>query len=325
MTSVMLGLAGLGGLAMTADSAQAGAPMAKTATPGWYRMQLGDFEVTALSDGVVPLPMEKLLTGTTPAKAEAAMAKSYLKPGFETSVNGFLVNTGTKLILIDTGAGSLFGPTLGKLTANLQAAGYKPEQVDEIYITHMHADHVGGLVANGKMVFPNATIRANKADADYWLSAENLAKAPDAMKDFFKGAQAMLNPYVAAGKTKWFEGETDLVPGVHASPAFGHTPGHTIYTVTSKDQKMVAWGDLMHVASVQFPDPAVTIQFDSDSKKAAAERKKDFADAAKAGYFVAIAHVSFPGIGQLRTDGAGYRFFPANFGGNGGVATNGGK
>jgi glyoxylase-like metal-dependent hydrolase (beta-lactamase superfamily II) len=323
MTSAMLGLAALSGLALTADSVQAGAPMAKTASPGWYRMQLGDFEVTALSDGTAPLPMEKLLTGTTQAKAEAAMAKSFLKPGFETSVNGFLVNTGTKLVLIDTGAGGLFGATLGKLAANLQAAGYKPEQVDEIYITHMHADHVGGLVNNGKMVFPNATIRANKADADYWLSADNLAKAPDAMKDFFKGAQAALNPYVAAGKTKWFEGETDLIPGIHASPAIGHTPGHTIYLVTSKDQKMVAWGDLMHVASVQFPDPTVTIQFDSDSKKAAAERKKDFADAAKAGYFVAIAHVSFPGIGQLRTDGAGYRFYPANFGGNGGVATNG--
>ncbi|HEX4421483.1 MAG TPA: MBL fold metallo-hydrolase, partial [Kofleriaceae bacterium] len=282
---------------------------------------LGDFEITALSDGTAPLPVEKLLTGTTQAKTEAALAKSYLKPGFETSVNAYLINTGSKLVLIDTGAGVLFGPTLAKLIPNLKASGYTPEQVDEIYITHMHGDHVGNLVANGKIVFPNATIRAAKAEADYWLSADNLAKAPDAMKDFFKGAQASVNPYVTAGKTKWFDGETDLIPGIHASPAPGHTPGHTIYTVTSKDQKLVLWGDLIHVAAVQFADPSITIQFDSDAKRAAVERKKAFADAAKNGYFVAFAHVSFPGLGQLRAEGAGYRWIPVNFGGNGGVVT----
>lgn len=321
MTGIALGLASL---AAPSTAVHANAPMAKTATPGWYRMQLGDFEVTALSDGTAALPMEKILLGTTQAKAEAALAKAYLKPGFETSVNAYLVNTGTKLVLIDAGAGVLFGPTLNKLIPNLKASGYQPEQIDEIYITHMHGDHIGNLVVNGKIAFPNAIVRAGKADADYWLSADNLAKAPDAQKDFFKGAQASINPYVTAGKTKWIEGETDLVPGIHASPSPGHTPGHTIYTITSKDQKLVLWGDLMHVAAVQFADPSIAIQFDSDSKKAIAERKKDFADAAKNGYFVAAAHLPFPGIGQLRAEGTGYRFYPVNFGGNGGVVTNAG-
>jgi glyoxylase-like metal-dependent hydrolase (beta-lactamase superfamily II) len=300
-------------LTTLAGSAQASAPLSKAQTPGWYRMMLGDFEVTVLSDGTVPLPMEKMLTGTTPAKIEAALTKAYLKPPFETSVNAFLINTGTKLVLIDTGAGTLFGPTLNKLVANLKASGYQPEQIDDICITHMHGDHVGGLVANGKLVFPNATVHAAKADADFWLSQANLDKAPDAMKDFFKGAQASLNPYVTAGKFKAFDAETELVPGVRAIPTPGHTPGHSFYEVTSKGQKLVAWGDLMHVAAVQFPDPAVTIQFDSDAKAAAAARKKAFADAAKQGYFVAIAHVSFPGIGQLRSDGTGYRWVPVNY------------
>jgi glyoxylase-like metal-dependent hydrolase (beta-lactamase superfamily II) len=316
----MLGLAGLTGLAALSDTAQASAPLAKTESPGWYRMMLGDFEITAISDGKAALPMEKLLNQSVD-KSTAALAKAYLKPGFETSVNCFLINTGSKLVLIDAGAGVLFGPGLAKLLPNLAAAGYKPEQIDEIYITHMHGDHVGNLAANGKIVFPNATIRANKADADYWLSADNLAKASADLKGMFQGAQSSLTPYVSAGKTKWFEGETDLVPGIHAIPAPGHTPGHTIYVITSKDQKLVAWGDLMHVGAVQFPDPSVTIKFDSDSKKAAAERKKDFADAAKNGYFVAVAHLPFPGIGQLRPDGAGYRFYPVNFGSNGGVVT----
>lgn len=309
MTCLVLALAALSG------AAQANAPLSKVANPGFYRMMLGDFEVTALSDGTAALPMEKLLTGTTPAKIDAALTKAYLKPPFDTSVNGFLINTGTKLVLIDSGAGTMFGPTLGKLIANLKASGYQPEQVDEIYITHMHADHVGGLVTAGKIAFPNATVRAAKADADFWLSKENLDKAPDAMKDFFKGAQAALTPYVTAGKFKPIEGDIELVPGIRAVAAPGHTPGHTLYEVTSKGQKLVAWGDIMHVASVQFPDPSVTIQFDADPKAAAAARKKAFADAAKAGYFVAIAHVPFPGLGQLRSDGAGYHWYPVNYSG----------
>jgi glyoxylase-like metal-dependent hydrolase (beta-lactamase superfamily II) len=276
-------------------------------------MTLGDFEITALSDGTVPLPVDTLLTGTTKAKVEATLKSNYLKPPVETSVNCFLVNTGSKLVLIDAGAGSLFGPTLGKLIVNLKASGYQPEQIDEIYITHMHPDHVGNLAKDGKIAFPNATVRAAKAEADQWLSQANLDKAPEAMKPFFQGAQASVNPYATAGKFKPFEGETELVPGVRAVPAVGHTNGHTIYVVQSKDQKMVVWGDLIHVAAVQFPEPSVTIQFDTDSKKAMAERKKAFADAAKTGYFAAIAHVSFPGIGQLRAEGAGYRWLPVNY------------
>jgi len=295
------------------SSAIASAPLAKAGNPGWYRMMLGDFEITALSDGTVTLPTDTLLINTTKAKVEAALAKAYLKAPTETSVNGYLVNTGSKLVLIDAGAGTLFGPTLGKLVANLKASGYTPEQVDEIYITHLHPDHVGNLVAGGKIVFPNATVRAGKGDADMFLSKENLDKAPEAMKGFFQGAQASVNPYVAAGKFKPIEADGELVPGIKAVAAVGHTPGHTFYVVESKGQKLVVWGDLIHVGAVQFPEPGVAIQFDSDSKKAVAERKKDFADAAKQGYFVAIAHISFPGIGQLAKDGAGYRWLPVNY------------
>jgi len=305
-------LASVATIASLNGSAQAKAPLAKT-QPGWYRMTLGDFEITALSDGTVALPVDKLLTNSTPAKLEAALTKAYLKAPVETSVNGYLVNTGAKLVLIDAGAGTLFGPTLGKLVANLKASGYEPEQVDEIYITHMHPDHVGNLVANGKMVFPNATVRAGKAEGEFWLTQTNMDKAPNEAKDFFKGAMASINPYVKAGKYKPIESDGELVPGIKAISAVGHTPGHTIYEVESKGQKMVVWGDLIHVAAVQFPDPTVTIQFDADSKKAAAERKKAFADAAKAGYFAAIAHISFPGIGQLRAEGAGYRWLPVNY------------
>lgn len=293
--------------------AHAEAPLANGQAPGWYRMKLGSFEVTALSDGTVKLPVDQLLTNVKPATVQQLLARAYLKAPVETSVNGYLVNTGAKLVLIDTGAAGLFGPTLGKLVANLKASGYQPEQVDEIYITHMHPDHVGGLVADGKPVFPNAVVRADTREGGFWLDQANMDKAAADAKGFFQGAMASLNPYVAAGKLKAFDGETELVPGIRAMPARGHTPGHTVYVVESEGNKLVVWGDLMHVAAVQFAMPQVTIAFDTDPKAAAPQRQKHYADAAKKGYFVAVAHVSFPGIGQLRADGKGYTWLPANY------------
>jgi glyoxylase-like metal-dependent hydrolase (beta-lactamase superfamily II) len=313
-TSAFVLVAACTGTALwTPTATRAAAPLAKEAAPGFYRLMVGDFEVTALSDGTVALPVDQLLTRTTPAQVKKTLARSYLQTPLETSVNGYLVNTGEKLVLIDTGAGSLFGPTLGRLAANLKAAGYQPEQVDEIYVTHMHADHVGGLMAGDKPAFPNATVRADKRDADFWLSQANMDKAPADAKDFFKGAMASINPYVSAGKFKPFEGDTELVPGIKAKAAYGHTPGHTIYIAESKGQKMVFWGDLMHVAAVQFENPSITIQFDTDSRPAAVQRRKAYAEAALQGYLVGAAHISFPGVGQVRSQGSGYVWLPVNY------------
>jgi glyoxylase-like metal-dependent hydrolase (beta-lactamase superfamily II) len=304
--------AALSGLA--ALPAHAEAPMVRTQSPGYYRHLLGDFEVTALLDGTAKLPILKLLTNVKPEQALAALKRGYLNETVETSINAYLVNTGSKLVLIDAGSGGLMGPTLGGLVANLKAAGYQPEQVDEIYITHMHVDHVGGLMAGATRAFPNATLRIDKRDTDFWLSDAVMERAPADARDFFKGAMASVKPYLEAGKLKTFEGATELVPGVRARPAYGHTPGHTIYEVESKGEKLVLWGDLMHVAAVQFPRPGVTIQFDIDSKRASAERQKAYAEAAKNGYLVGVSHISFPGLGRLRpAAGGGYSWVPVNY------------
>ncbi len=296
--------------------AHAAGPQQKGQAPGWYRMPLGDFEVTALSDGTVALPWHTIMKAPA-ARIQAMLAQQYLKSPLETSVNGYLVNTGSKLVLIDAGAAGLFGPTLGKLVAHLKASGYQPEQVDEVYITHLHGDHAGGLAdAEGKAVFPNAVVRLDAKEAAFWLDAANASKAPAEMKSAFVGAQRSMKPYVDAGRMKTFDGlaeGVELVPGVRALAARGHTPGHTVYAVESQGAKMVVWGDLMHLAAVQFPQPDIAVQFDSDSKAAVPQRKKAYADAAKKGYYVAVAHISFPGIGQLRPDGKGYRWLPAPY------------
>jgi glyoxylase-like metal-dependent hydrolase (beta-lactamase superfamily II) len=296
-----------------ANAASAAAPEVKTSGPGFYRVMVGDFEVTALSDGTTDLPPEKLLTDTAPDALKKELAKAYLKSPVETSFNGFLVNTGSKLVLVDTGAGKFFGPTLGNLAGNLKAAGYQPEQVDEVYITHFHSDHIGGLLDGDKAAFPNAVVRADKREADYWLSQANLDKASKDEKPSFEHARAALKPYIDAGKFKAIEGDGELVPGVSSHASYGHTPGHNSYMVESKGQKLVVWGDLIHVAAVQLAHPEAKMYFDSDSKAGIVQRKKAYADAAKEGYLVAGAHISFPGIGRVRAEGKGYVWVPVNY------------
>jgi glyoxylase-like metal-dependent hydrolase (beta-lactamase superfamily II) len=294
-------------------SALAAAPQLKTQAPGWYRMMLGGFEVTALSDGTFPMDLVKLLANVAPKQLDEDLSRSFVTNPVEASVNGFLINTGTKLVLIDTGAGTFFGPTVGKLLDNLAASGYRPEQVDEVYITHMHLDHVGGLIKDGKMAFPNAVVRASQQEADYWLSKAKMAAAPADAKDGFANAQQALGPYIAAARFKPFNGDVELVPGVRSVVTPGHTPGHSLYMVESGGEKLLLWGDLMHAAAAQFPDPSVSLQYDMDLPAAAEQRKKVFADAAAHRYWVAGAHLPFPGIGHLRTNGSGYTFVHANY------------
>jgi len=290
----------------------AAAPMAKFQAPGFYRTMLGDFEVTVLSDGTVDLPVDQLLK--QPAdKTNKALLSSFKKSPLETSVNGFLINTGSKLVLIDTGAAGLFGPTLGKLASTLKAAGYQPEQVDEVYITHMHADHLGGLVSGKERAFPNAVVRAGKADADYWLSQANMDQAPADMKNIFQGAMNSIGPYASVNKFQPIAQDGELTPGIKAYATSGHTPGHQTYMVESKGEKLLLLGDLMHVAAVQFDNPSVTIAFDVDTKAAEAQRKEAFAAAAKGGYLIGAAHLPFPALGNLKSKGKGYTFVPVDY------------
>jgi glyoxylase-like metal-dependent hydrolase (beta-lactamase superfamily II) len=304
--------AALGVAAFTASTVQAAAPMAKVSAPGYFRMMLGEFEVTALSDGTTELPVNKLLK-TAPEKVDKALARSFLKSPLETSFNAYLINTGSKLVLVDSGAGGLFGPNLGKLVANLKASGYQPEQVDEIYITHLHPDHVGGIAKEGAAAFANAVVRADKRDADFWLSQENMEKAPADAKGFFQGAMASLKPYIDAKRFQPFEGDTQLVPGVKSTSTYGHTAGHTSYVVESGGQKLLLVGDLIHVGAVQFDEPTVTIAFDSDEKAARAQRLKTFSAVAKDGTWVAASHLQFPGIGHVRSAGKSYQWVPVNY------------
>lgn len=291
----------------------AAAPMAQGDNPGYYRMMLGDFQVTALSDGSHVFPVDTVMVDTTPDNIAAALARDDLALPLQGSINAFLVNTGSRLVLVDTGAGVLYGACCGKLLDNLRAAGYRPEQVDDVLLTHLHKDHVGGVLHDGKIAFPNAVIRVARADADYWRSRTSRQAAPEFLRSFFDSADASLAPYDAAGRLRPFAGDGEIVPGIRSLAEPGHTPGHTAYLVESRGQKLLLWGDIVHVAPLQLADPRVSVKYDTSDKDAQRSRGALLARAATEHLWIGAAHIAFPGLGHVERDGERWRWTPANY------------
>ncbi len=298
--------------AKTAEKQQSAPEQVKTQAPGYYRMMLGDFEITAVNDGGFKGDMAKIMSN--PELVHEILASDHESLPMWTSVNTFLINTGKRLVLVDTGTGDRSkGATTGHMLSNLEAAGYRPDQVDAILLTHMHGDHDGGLTADGQRVFPNATVYVAKRELAYWLNPTGGKYTAEQRKKIGEQQHARMDPYLKADKVKTFEGATQLFPGIRAVPAPGHTPGHTAYMVESQGQRLLLWGDIVHCAEAQFPHPEITIQYDSDPAQAAKTRLKLMAEAAKEGFLVGGAHISFPGLGHVRAAGKGYRWIPAPY------------
>jgi len=278
--------------------------------PGVYRFMVGDVRITTLSDGTAAQDYHKLLQGITPAATDAALRSVFEVNPLQTSINAYLLEIGGRRILIDTGTGSLFGPdTAGKLLSALATAGVKPDQIDDIMLTHVHADHMGGLVQDGKVVFPNAVIHYGQPDMAFFVGPVVPGKS-HGNAELSKQARDMLQPYIDAGKVSTFSAETTLAPGLTAIPHPGHTPGSAFYRLVNKGQRIVFVGDIVHAAAVQFASPSVSIVYDAEPTLAIAVRKKAFAELAASRTLVAVPHMSFPGVGHIRVAGAGFEWVP---------------
>lgn len=276
--------------APAAPAPAASPPAASTANT--FAFKIGELSALALSDGGFEMPNDNqvLGVGLKPEDVAAVLGANGLPTDkIQLTVHPLLVKTADKVLLFDTGAGSLFGPTTGKLPGSLAEAGVDPSSVTDIFISHSHGDHVGGLVnAEGKLAFPNATIHLSKPEWEH-MSAQ---------KDYA--------PMVAAMKSKVdaFKPGAELLPGVVTAVEIkGHTPGHSGYKVTSGTESLLYVGDSMHhyVVSVQKPD--WTISFDGDNATATASRVALVSDLAASGQRVYAVHFPFPGLGKMEKRG----------------------
>lgn len=284
--------------------------------PGYYRKAVGDSVVTAIYDGYIDLNPGHL-KGLTPKEVQTLVAREFQAKEqlIQTAVNAYVVQMGKKLILIDSGSSDCFGPTMGRMVDNIRAAGFQPEDIQDVLLTHMHPDHACGVtLPNGKAAFPNATVWAERKDAAYWLDDKTVARLPKGQGEFVAMAQKAIAPYASKGQFKTFSAGEQLLPGVRALASHGHTPGHTSYVLTSGAETLLLWGDIVHFHAVQLPHPEVTIEVDVDPAKAVQSRQNILALAAKNRWWVAAAHHPFPGIGHIRQEAVGYSWVPVEYG-----------
>jgi glyoxylase-like metal-dependent hydrolase (beta-lactamase superfamily II) len=314
VTRRSFGAIALGGVLARALPAAAKAPFAGAQAPGVYRLKVGSFEVTVLSDGWIPLEA-KLFTGNAEGAGKSLEASFLPKDNIPTSVNEWLVNTGDKLILVDTGTSNVFAPTLGRMAKNLAAADIDPAAVDMVVLTHLHPDHAAGLLTTDKKIaFANATVHVAEAEYAFWTSAELYAKAPDEFKPFFDLARNSIKPYVDAGKVEQFKDGAEFAPGITAAAAPGHTMGHSMVRLSSGASQLLLWGDIVHNAALQFAEPERAITYDTDRALAIATRKRVFDMTAADRLLIAGAHLPFPGIGHVTRAASGYAYVPVEWG-----------
>jgi glyoxylase-like metal-dependent hydrolase (beta-lactamase superfamily II) len=275
--------------------------MARTVTT-----TLGTAQVSIITDGAVTFTPD-LFPETSESHIDALRGDAPI----ETNFNAVLIRNGGRVILADAGPRDLFGPTCGFLPEGLAELGVTPEEVDTLLATHLHPDHVAGMItANGQAVFPNATLHVAQADRAFWSEDANFTGALSGIADWAKLAQAVLAAY--GDRLEILSEGQEAAPGLSGFALPGHTPGHSGWRLDSDGASLIHVGDIVHAPALQIPDPEVGISFDIDMATARATRKRLLDQLASDGTLFTGGHFLQPAFNRVTRRGAGYALEPGS-------------
>jgi glyoxylase-like metal-dependent hydrolase (beta-lactamase superfamily II) len=300
----------------SSTAAQAAAPASGKQAPGFYRLKVGSYEVTVLLDGVRRTKLEQSpIRNATLDQVKAELAARHL-PTDQTGIyfHPIVVNTGSKLVLIDTGngPGSRQAGT-GQVPDNLTAAGIDPKAIDVVLISHFHGDHISGLrTPDGALAYPNAEIMVPAKEWAHWSDEGAASRAPQNQQATFQNTKRIFGP--VADKIAKFEWGKEVLPGITAQDTHGHTPGHTAFVVASGSQSMLYQADVTaNIAPLIVTNPSWQIGGDMDGPQAEATRRKLYDQLAADRTVVSGYHFAFPSLGYIEKAGSGYRLIPASW------------
>jgi glyoxylase-like metal-dependent hydrolase (beta-lactamase superfamily II) len=280
--------------------------------PSRYALNIGDIEVMVVSDGVLPLPAFTMATNAGPADLAGWLGQMFLEPNFDWPLNVMVARSGKQTVLIDAGLGAQFPdfPRAGQLPVRLEGAGIDLAEVTDIVLTHMHMDHVGGLLIEDvkASLRPDVRIHVARAEVDFWEAPDfSHTVMPSAVPPVLRStATAFLNAY--RGKLKIFEEHCEVAPGIVARRTGGHTPGHSVVEVNSDGQRLIFAGDA--VFPVGFEHPEWQNGFEHDPEGAERVRLGLFRDLAENGGLLVATHLPFPSLGRVSVEGEVFRWVP---------------
>lgn len=281
---------------------------------GHIRYQSDGIVITAIRDGYILSPVRPLKSDSIEQSSSITKEGRRYQTLHQdiTSINVFLIDSGGELVLIDAGAGDCFGPSAGKTISNMQAAGYKPAHVDSVLLTHLHADHVCGLVSKGDdLAFNNAIVYLSQNEISSRFSPQHKISASGIVAPLFDMNLHSLQPYIAINLFRTFIPGESVLPGIVALPTPGHSPGHTSFLLDSGQTKILFLGGTLRDIDVQRPYPEISTKLDTDRKTALASRNNILKTASEEKWIIAGAHLPFPGIGYIKSNkSGGYNWQP---------------
>lgn len=280
-------------------------------TPGFYKFMIGDIEFICVSDGILSSDINAV-RGVSVEQVRALFDKSFFPSAVKCSTNNYIIRSHGRTALVDSGAGSFIYETSGKMLQNAAAAGVYPEQIDTILFTHIHPDHISGLMdANWEKIFPRAAMKMHVSEFEFWLAADPMSKKISHVKHEADHVIRFMEPYLEQIET-FTSG--DVFPGVSAVPLPGHTPGHTGYLIHSQGEELLIWGDIIHWPVVQFALPEAAMTYDVDPDRSVFTRREILQNASSSGLLVAGMHLYFPGLTRVRREGTAFAMAPVPWG-----------